>query len=256
MDTLTIIFAGLIAHVLTAGGIQRAVIVAAPNHTARLILRASDIVSESGPPLAEDSGAPAGERWFDIAGLTIKFGGLPAGTPTVDSSFAEHVVPLSMISDATEIRPEVDAGRLFSGAVAYVDLPAGVMSARDLFPQEVTFDGSRWSGAKCLAEHVVFIARAPTSDAIQIRASSGATVTVRAGAVLRIENEPRSVIAPHFNMYQQLLVGNTTFSLPLRTGNSCESALSNGPVSTHSGFMGHPRAEVADSSECTNSQWP
>jgi hypothetical protein len=247
VDTLTIIFAGLIAHVLTAGGVQRAVIVAAPNHAARLIVRSSDILSESRPSLREDSGAPAGVRWFNIAGVTIKFGGLPAGTPIIDSSFADQVVPLSIISDATDIRPEIESGRLFSGAVAYVDVRAGTLSASDLFPQQVTFDGSRWSGSKCLAEHVVFTGRAAI-DVVQIRASSGATITVRAGAVLRVENEPTSSLAPHFDMYRQLLVGCTTFALPLRTGNSCQTEVLTRSASIH--------RLMVDSSECTNSHWP
>jgi hypothetical protein len=264
MDTLTIIFAGLIAHVLTAGGIQRAVIVAAPNHTARLMLRSSDIVSESDPPLAEDAGAPAGERWFGIAGLAIKLGGLPAGTPIVDSSFAEHVVPLSMISDATEIRSEVESGRLFSGAVAYIDLPAGLMSAPDLYPQEVTFAGSQWPGAKCLAQHVVFTSGAVESSQIQVRASTGATVTLRAGAILRVENEPTSSMDPHFNLYQQLLVEGTTFVLPLRTGNSCTSDLTIASASARNAVAAahlHTRplgVEALDigSPECTNTRFP
>lgn len=257
MDTITIIFAGLIAHVLTAGGIQRAVIVAAPSHNARLIINSADIVSESGPLIAEDSGAPEGERWFAIAGSTIKFGGLPSGTPTVDASFIEHIAPLSLISDAVDIRPEIDSGRLFSGSSAYVDLPAGVLSARDLFEDEVAFDGSRWIGAKCLAQHVVFTSRAAASDTVQIRSSSGATVSLRAGAVLRIENEPSLSMAPHFNMYQQLLVGSTTFAPPIGTGNSCTSGASQASSSIHSTAGRHLHIRPDDvGPSCSDSRYP
>jgi hypothetical protein len=170
----------------------------------------------------------------------------------------EHITPLSMISDATDLRPEVDSGRLFSGAIAYVDLPAGVMSARDLFTDEVTFDGSRWSGAKCLAQHVVFTSRAAASDTVQVRSSSGATVTLRAGAVLRIENEPTTSLAPHFNMYQQLLVGSTTFAIPVGTGNSCTSDASNAPASSHnaSGRHLHIRADSLVDPSCSDSRYP
>jgi hypothetical protein len=254
MDTITIIFAGLIAHVLTAGGIQRAVIVAAPSHAARLILRSTDIVAESGPQFAEEAGAPEGERWLTIAGSTIKLGGLPSGTPTVDASFMEHITPLSMISDATDIRPEVDAGRVFSGAAAYIDLPAGFLSARDLSADEVTFDGSRWPGAKCLAQHVVFTSRAAT-EAIQLRASSGATITLRPGAVLRVENEPTTSLAPHFHMYEQLLVGSTAFAVPVSTGNSCAP---NPPNTLRIAAAGrrHIRPTIETQASCSDSRYP
>jgi hypothetical protein len=161
-----------------------------------------------------------------------------------------------MISNATDLRPEIDSGRLFSGAAAYVDLPAGVMNARDLYPEEVTFDGSTWTGAKCLARHVVFISRAAASDTVQVRSSSGATVTIRAGAVLRIENEPTTSLAPHFNMYQQLLVGSTAFAIPVGTGNSCTSNASNATVSSHNASARHLHIHTLVDPSCSDSRYP
>ncbi|MEA2766815.1 MAG: hypothetical protein QOK07_3219 [Gemmatimonadaceae bacterium] len=76
--TVTLIFTGLICHVLTMENIQRAVFVNAPMPDARIVV-----------------------------------------------SFARYVPSLSVLSDATDIREEVESGVLFEGAHAYLDLLGG-----------------------------------------------------------------------------------------------------------------------------------
>src|SRR5687768_11061644 len=100
MDTLTILFAGLIAHVLTDGGAQRAVLVAAPMHEARLIVAPTDVLENRG--FASD--APGN---FQLEGEHVTIDGIPRGDAMFEASYQRHVPKLSRITNGRTLLPEI-----------------------------------------------------------------------------------------------------------------------------------------------------
>src|SRR5437763_1076940 len=66
LNTITLTLVGLIAHVLTMSGVQRAVFVNAPMHDARIIVEATDVIETRG--LVEETSSDPSQRVFAING--------------------------------------------------------------------------------------------------------------------------------------------------------------------------------------------
>src|SRR5215210_3749965 len=157
MDTLTILFAGLIAHVMTDGGAQRAVFVAAPQHEARLIAAPADVLENRGFP-------SDGRGMFRLEGEHITIDGIPRGDATFEASYLRNVPSLTRISDGTTLIREIESASPHEAVAAYVDLGRGTFSMAESWNTQVVFGKSK---AMCIASTVAF--RAPTSGDVTFR---------------------------------------------------------------------------------------
>lgn len=252
---ITILFAGMIAHVLTSGGEQRAVFIAAPQHVVRLYVRAEDIVEVYG---FREVASLAGERTFDLAGerLSLESG---AHGPTIRTdALRTHVVGLSAITDATALRDEVERGELFDGASAYLDLHGGVL---DVDEQSVTREISYHLDSRdvvvCAAWGVRYTAPV-AGDAVTLRGAGGAILRLRPGAVARIENlPPADYRDPHFHAAMMILKNVSTIASPAFTGRQCGGHDEAAPPR-----IGRIRATAVPvpltvgAPDCTITQWP
>jgi hypothetical protein len=216
MDVLTVLFAGLITHVLTDSGAQRAVLVAAPGHEARLQIDAADVI--------ENRGFASDARGFQLEGEHATIEGIPRGDAKFEASYLRHVPSLMRISDGVGVIPEIDRAEPHEAVAAYLDLGAGTFSVTDLFADQSTFGGGR---AECLARTVLF--RAPTTGEVTIRTASGRVLRVRGNATLRIVNDtPEPTGTSHFHMYAHILQNATHVDAPVRTGGACGAGTGTG----------------------------
>lgn len=256
MNTITLTFVGLIAHVLTMGNVQRAVFVNAPMHNARIVVAAADVIEARG--LVEEASSEPGQRVFSLNDqhLTLETGTTEA--TIAEASFARYVPSLAAISDATEIRDEVEDGILFEGAHAYLDLRGGRLSAADGTIQQAVFPGSRFRSAQCVAMSVKYTVES-AGDSVILRGTDGALLRIRAGATARVINDPPpSFTTPHYHMYSMILKDVTHVSSPRPTGKACATDDRERP--------GVGRLKVASAAlapkplmvevDCSNSQWP
>src|SRR6185436_1004840 len=206
MDVLTILFAGLIAHVMTDSGAQRAVLVAAPAHEARLIVDAADVIENRG--FERDARGA-----FKLEGEHVTIDGIPQGDAMFEASYLRNVPSLTRISDGTTVIPEIETASPSEAVSAYVDLGRGVLSANDTVGR-VTFDHSR---SMCLAGTIEF--RAETDGEVAFRTVSGKVLRVIGNATVRIVNDPPLGAAEsHFHMFAKLLTDATRVDEPAMTG--------------------------------------
>ena len=230
MDTLTILFVGLIAHVLTDGGAQRAVLVNAPQHDARLIVDAADVIENRG--FERDARGA-----YKLEGEHLTIDGIPKGDATFEASYLRNVPSLTRISDGTTLIPEIESASPSEAVAAYLDLGRGTFSANETWGSSVTFGRSR---AMCIASAIAF--RADNSGEVAFRTDSGKVLRVRGSATVRVVNDPPlGANGTHFHMYAHLLRDATKLDEPERAG-SCGTrrrVASHGP-----------------SVECSNTQWP
>jgi hypothetical protein len=243
MDVLTILFAGLITHVLTDSGTQRAVLIAAPGHVARLTIAAADVIDAHG--VTEQPATNLRERVFLLNGEHVTLEGIEKGAAVFDASYMRHVPSVTRISDGTTLIAEIERGEAHPAVAAYVDLGAGRFSVSEVSPQEVSFD-VRGMRHVCLAHIVAF--RAPAiAEAVEIRMSKG-SIRVRPNATLRIENDPMpDVPGSHFHMYANILADATYVNEPIPTGRFCDGDIRAG------------RRLIANSvtgPDCSNTNYP
>lgn len=234
MDTLTILFVGLIAHVMTDSGAQRAVLVSAPLHEARLVIEAGDVLEVTG--FTTDA---AGRYRLDGERLTIE--GLPAGDATFEASYLRHVPSLTKISDGMTLVPEIQNASPHEAVSAYLDLGRGTFSVPEFSSVQLRFGKSR---PYCLARVVAF--RAPVTGGVVFRTASGKSLRIRGDAVVRISNDPpASTNGTHFHMYARLFSDAVTIPEPVVTGRSC---------------TGHGRRRVTPQTsitvDCSNGNYP
>jgi hypothetical protein len=256
LNAITLTFVGLIAHVLTMGNVQRAVFVNAPMHNARIVASAVDVIEASG--LVEEPWSEAGQRAFSLNGqhMTLETG--TSDATVAEASFARYVPSLAAISDATEIRDEVEDGVLFEGVHAYLDLHGGRLSAADGTTQQATFPGSRFRSAQCVAMSVTYTAES-AGDSVVLRGSDGALLRLRAGATARVINDPPpSFTTPHYHMYSMILKDATYVSSPRATGKACATDGRERPgagrLKVSSNALA-PKLLITDVN-CSNSSWP
>lgn len=256
MDTVTLIFTGLICHVLTSGDIERAVFVNAPTHVARIVVAAPDVVEVRGLP--EERSHNPGERVFLLNDRHLILNSGAAGRTVVTASFARHVTSLSRISDATSIRDEVEAGVLFDGAHAYVDLRGGQLSADEGMLQEVAFAEGRAHMTECLTMQVIYTAKSGAGQ-VTFAGTDGELLSLRAGATARLSNEPPpDFTIPHYHMYSMLLKDATYVATPHATGRSC-AADDRTPQRNRFGINSNalaPRPNVPFDQSCSPSGYP
>jgi len=230
MDTLTILFVGLIAHVLTDGGAQRAVLVSAPQHEARLIVAAADVIENRG--FERDARGA-----FKLEGEHVMIDGIPKGDATFEASYLRSVPSLTRISDGTTLIPEIETASPSDAVAAYVDLGRGTFSTADTWGSQVTFGGSK---AMCIASTIAF--RAPASGDVVFRTDSGKTLRIKGNATVQILNDPPlGANGTHFHMYAKLMRDATKIEEPVRAG-SCGGRRR---VASHG-------IDIA----CSNSQYP
>jgi len=235
MDTLTILFVGLITHVLTDGGAQRAVLVNAPQHEARLIVDAADVIENRGFECDARGG-------FKLEGEHVMIDGIPAGDPTFEASYLRHVPGLLRISDGTRLIPEIETASPHEAVAAYVDLGAGTFSASDTYDHQTTFGNGR---PECLARIVTFRAPAPRGEVAFVTAS-GKSLRVRGSATVTIGNDPPAgTRGTHFHMYAHILADATYVAEPVATGSSCGGG-------GRRRVSAHDVAANALSSDCSN----
>jgi len=231
MDTLTILFVGLIAHVLTDGGAQRAVLVNAPQHEARLIVAAADVIENRG--FERDARGA-----FKLEGEHLMIDGIPKGDAIFEASYLRSVPSLTRISDGTTLIPEIETASPSDAVSAYVDLGRGTFSTADTWGSQVTFGRTK---AMCIASTVAF--RAPASGEVVFRTDSGKTLHIKGNATVQIFNDPPlGANGTHFHMYAKLMRDATKIEEPV-----------------HAGACGGGRRRVATHGanfECSNSQWP
>ena len=209
MDVLTILFAGLITHVLTDGGTQRAVLVAAPMHAARLVVAEADVLSADG--FSRDaSGA------YQLEGEHLMIDGLSADRVTFDASYRRHVPSLLRISDGTRLIDEIHTASPHEAVAAYLDLSGGTFSVNETWDTQVTFGSGN---PECLARTVMF--RAPSAGDVIFRTASGKSLRVRGNAVVRVMNEPVHEMPGHFHYYGSLFTDSTYVDQPMTTGAAC-----------------------------------
>ena len=255
---ITIVFVGLIAHVLTSGGTQRAVLIAAPTHAARMIVRADDVVEAQA--LLEIPSPIAGERVFDLAGehLSLETGAHAATIRT--QSMRAHIVSLSAISDATALRDEVERGEIFGGVSSYLDLDGGTL---DTDEQSVTreiayrLDQQHRNVVVCASWGVRFTAPF-VGDSITFRGAGGAILRLRPGSAVRVENLPPTEYRdPHFHACTMILKNVSYIASPAFTGRSCDES-----PADHRQRIGQIRSTAAmtpltvGAPDCTITQWP
>jgi hypothetical protein len=219
MESFTVIFVGLIAHVLTSGHVQRAVLVNAPMHDARIVVRAADVLEVRG--LTEEQSADASERVFAINDLHLMFDG-GSGPTMPDASFARYVPSLIDISNGSALRDEVEEGTIFEGAHAYIDLRGGTLSANgnDAI-EEAVFRSTRTSTTQCVARSVSYSVPS-NGEPVVIRSTNGAVLRLRAGASARVINDPPPTFTvPHYHMYALILKDAAAVAMPHATGRSC-----------------------------------
>src|SRR6185436_13350854 len=198
MDVLTILFAGLIAHVMTDSGAQRAVLVAAPAHEARLIVDAADVIENRG--FERDARGA-----YKLEGEHLTIDGIPKGDAMFEASYLRNVPSLTRISDGTTLIPEIETASPHEAVSAYLDLGRGTFSATDTGNAMVTFGRSR---SMCLAMTVTF--RTAATDTVTFKTDSGKTLRVKGSATVQVSNDPPLVSAPtHFHMYSTLLTDAT-----------------------------------------------
>ena len=228
MDVITILFAGLITHVLTDGGTQRAVLVAAPMHAARLVVAEADVLAADG--FARDaSGA------YQLEGEHVIIDGLSADAVTFDASYRRHVPSLVRISDGTRLIDEIQTATAHEAVAAYLDLSGGTFSVQETWDAQVTFGGGN---PECLARAVAF--RAPTSGDVIFRTASGKTLRVRGNAVVQVLNDPvHAMPGSHFHAYERLLVDSSYLDEPEATGSPCGGERGRGRrrIVTHSLYV-------------------
>ena len=210
MDVLTILFAGLITHVLTDGGTQRAVLVAAPMHAARLVVAEADVLAVDGFS-RDENGA------FIVEGEHLTIDGLAPDDVTFDASYHRHVPSLVRISDGTRLIDEIQTATAHEAVTAYLDLSGGTFSTHETWSAQVTFGGAN---PQCLARTVAF--RAPTSGEVTFRTARGKLLRVRGSAMVQVENEPMHAMpGSHFHAYEKLFVDSTYLDEPEATGTAC-----------------------------------
>jgi hypothetical protein len=221
MGNVTFLFVGLIAHVLTTNGVQRAVFVNAPMHDAQIIVQSKDVIYVSG--FEEAPAATFEERVFVINEQHVTLNPGAGRRTNTDVSFARYVPSLTSISDATEVRDEVEDGELFDGVHAYLDLNGGSLSAVETSVREVVFRGAASNVRGCLAMSVAYVVPAGVKGVV-LSSSGGATMRLRAGAVVHVINTPPpSYTMPHFHMYGLILKNASYVASPYATGNSCST---------------------------------
>jgi len=209
MDTLTILFYGLIAHVMTDGGAQRAVFVNAPMHEARLIVAESSIIENRG--FARDE-----QGAFVLEGEHVVIDGIPKGDAMFEASYLRNVPSLTRISDGTTLIPEIETASPSDAVSAYVDLGRGTFSAVETWGSQATFGRSR---AMCVASTVAF--RAPANGEVVFRTDSGKTLRIKSSTIVQLSNAPPlSASGNHFHMYMKLLRDATKIEEPVKAG-SC-----------------------------------
>lgn len=256
MDSLTIIFVGLITHLITPSGIGRAVLISAPLHSPRIVVAAEDVIDVS---LTEEQTTP-GDRSFSISGEHIRFHGLSHEVPLRDPSYFAHVPQLTRISDGTRLLPEIERAESHPAVAAYVDVTGGRFAVEELEQLEVRFERSRWLGPKCMARDVVFTANV-TGNSVELQTDSGRFLRLRAGATIRIENEPPdSTGDSHLFMYSQILTDATHVVEPTPTGRGCNSTLperrpAQSTDSTYAAWRHRMRPNPITLG-CSNSNWP
>jgi hypothetical protein len=201
------------------GNIERAVFVNAPMHDARIVVSAVDVVDVRG--FIEEPSADPSERVFAINDEHLTLNSGASGQTVTDASFTRYVPSLSVISDATDIRDEVEAGVLFEGAHAYLDLMGGRLTADDKSIEQAVFTGGRTQLTQCLARQVIYTANTDASS-VALTGTNGAVLRLRAGAAARVTNDPPpEYTIPHFHMYSMILKDATFVASPYATGQAC-----------------------------------
>jgi hypothetical protein len=234
MDVLTIVFMGLIAHVLTDSGAQRAVFVAAPSHEARLIVETADVIENRG--FERDANGA-----FKLEGERITIEGIAKGDATFEANFLRNVPSLARISDGRTLIPEIETASPHPAVAAYLDLGRGTFSAGETYGSRAAFGNAP---AQCVASSVRF--SAPTTGAVTFVTASGKSLRVRGGATVRISNEPPPTVrGTHFHMYANLFADATTIAEPVPAGACGTTEGGRRRVATHS-----------VDPNCSNSHWP
>jgi hypothetical protein len=236
MEVITVVFAGLITLVLTDSGAQRAVLVAAPAHDARLTVETADVIENRG--FERDSSGR-----YKLEGERVTIEGIPAGEALFEASFLRNVPSLARISHATAVLPEIETASPHPAVAAYLDLGRGTFSATDVDPRRYAFGEA---GTQCIARTVTFLAE--TADTVTFRTASGKSLRVRGGTTVRISNVPRAgTMTPHFHMYSLVLADGIGVAEPLATAESC------GGRRRASGHEVHAMVPV---DACSVTKWP
>lgn len=121
---------------------------------ARITVRAADVIAVYG--LSEEPSDDPSQRVFAINGQHLTLDNGLTGPTFTDASYARYVPSLMAISDATDIREEVERGVLFEGAHAYVDLRGGMLSAAEGTVVTAVFTGARSRAPQCVAMSVSY----------------------------------------------------------------------------------------------------
>jgi hypothetical protein len=231
MDVLTILFAGLITHVMTDGGAQRAVLVSAAHHEPRLVVAATDVLENRG--FERDANGR-----FRLEGERLTIDGVPKGDVSFEASYLRSVPSLTRISDGTTLLREIATGSPHEAVAAYVDLERGTLSATDIGRCSVPLSKTR---SMCIASTVMF--RAATTGDVVFRTASGKSLRVRPNATVQITNDPpEGTVAAHFHMYAKVMADATHVQEPAGS----RSCAPKRRVATHPGI------ETC----CSNSQYP
>ena len=252
MDVVTILFTGLIAHVLCDSGQQRSVFIAAEQHVPRIVVASADVIDARGFP---EQGSSRTERIFVIGDEHVVLHGTAPGSTLYDSAYRLSVPSLARLSGGAALIGEIERGERHPSAAAYLDLGGGTFTVADYYDKRVSLGSGR--APFCMARTVAFRTQ-PAGSYVEFRSESGSFVRVRSGATIRVQNDPLVPGAgSHFHMYGSILAGAPEIPEPESTEQTCSIAQSTARRSdrrleTH---RGAPRADAVTPS-CSDSQYP
>lgn len=250
--SFNVLFRGLVCHLTEE---KVAVFVEAQKHELRLVVRDSDIV---GKPTFEsdlvhavepEETDPPPRKSFRIAGGTLRIEGVTDKKLSRKDDFDLRVPSLRKGAEGMKmtVRKEVRQQRKASGIAGYLQIPGGVLSVRNYFPDQAVFTGTT---PECIARVVQLAMETTGKKSVTIRNGSK-RVTLKPDAEVAIVNVDETATEgmpnQHFHHYYHAIysngaMGQTPQPVAGPGDHHCPKAPQSGPI-----FPG---------SDCSNSQEP
>lgn len=259
MNTITIIFIGLIIHVNQPWSFDNTAVLPYQKDHRAVLKIPKDAVESPSRWLKEELEGDTYE--IELDGLNVRVEGTRGVFANKDRRFMESVPSLRSIAPkCARMRPEVvDRTRVSKEITSYVDYRGGKMTTTSSYlPWKLAFPrsaGAAWRKERCVACEVQYRAHLKNDEALLV-ISGGSDgeqkVRLKGNPVIEVSNMPK-YDGDHFIHHYNIFESNCAV-LPAVTEKRClpESEVCNRAVRKRTDDDSAPAPGV----DCTNSQWP